>query len=81
MLANLRCNKRLDAYSITSLASARIDCGTARPSALAVLRLRTLEYFCLVSLLLSGAVKAHNFLGCLSFKPFVARKELGGFAF
>src|SRR6516225_11162938 len=36
-------------HSITSSARSKIDCGTVRPSALAVLRFRTLSYavFCL----------------------------------
>jgi hypothetical protein len=35
----------------------------------------------LVNLLLSGAIKAHNFLGCLSFKSFVARKVFADVVF
>jgi hypothetical protein len=42
--ANLRCNKRLEAYSITSSARASSIGGISRPSDLAVLRLITNSY-------------------------------------
>jgi hypothetical protein len=40
----LRCSKN-HLYSSTSSVRKRIDCGTTRPSALAVLRFRTLSNF------------------------------------
>ena len=45
VVINLRCNKRLDAYSITSSARPSSVIGKVMPSALAVLRLRISSTF------------------------------------